>query len=240
MHRILHIPKPVSGFTPVGYGLLFNWHAALYSTGGASIAPAGWHVPSQTEWQTLIDNLTGNTTNDKIASLRSTEVTFQQSPQGTNTTGFSLKGSGYRDIFGGTFNHITNIDWIISTTFAFDYLGYHYYYFMNVSPVDLEADAFNPMAQGSPIRLIKDDSTDPGSMTDFDGNVYQTVKIGDQVWMAQNLIVTHFNDGTVIPWYGANSANYFTNAEWAALTIAGCCAYNNFVANVAPGFSFPA
>ncbi len=59
-----------------------------------------------------------------------------------------------------------------------------------------------------------------GTVTDIDGNVYQTIKIGDQWWMAENLNVTHYRNGDAIP--------YVTdNAEWSHLSGGGYCYYNN-------------
>ncbi|MDT8375006.1 MAG: FISUMP domain-containing protein [Bacteroidales bacterium] len=58
-------------------------------------------------------------------------------------------------------------------------------------------------------------------VADIEGNVYQTVKIGTQVWMAENLKTTKYNDDASIP-------NVTENADWIALTTdAYCWAQNN-------------
>jgi uncharacterized protein (TIGR02145 family) len=42
------------------------------------------------------------------------------------------------------------------------------------------------------------DFTTPATITDFENHVYNTVKIGNQLWMAENLRTTHYNNGELI------------------------------------------
>ena len=55
----------------------------------------------------------------------------------------------------------------------------------------------------------------PISVTDIEGNVYQTTKIGGQVWTTENLRVVKFNDGSPIP-------IVTDNTEWSKTTPSYC------------------
>ena len=59
-----------------------------------------------------------------------------------------------------------------------------------------------------------------GQFTDIDHNVYNTITIGTQVWMKENLKTTRYNDGTTIPLVT-------DSASWATLWAPGYCWYNN-------------
>lgn len=64
------------------------------------------------------------------------------------------------------------------------------------------------------------DVTVTRTVTDIDGNVYTTVKIGDQWWMAENLKVAHYRNGDEIP-------EVTDDDTWGVLTTGGRCVYDN-------------
>jgi uncharacterized protein (TIGR02145 family) len=67
-----------------------------------------------------------------------------------------------------------------------------------------------------------------GTVTDVDGNVYKTVKIGNQWWMAENLKTKTFSDGRLI-------LQQQNNTDWENANAAYCMYDNN---NTAPGYLY--
>ena len=67
----------------------------------------------------------------------------------------------------------------------------------------------------------KPELVQPGEpVTDIDGNTYKTVKIGDQVWMAENLAVTRYRNGD--PVSGVTELD-----EWVLLETGAWCESDN-------------
>ena len=62
------------------------------------------------------------------------------------------------------------------------------------------------------------------SIKDIDGNVYTSVVIGEQEWMVENLTVTHYRDGTEIPYLVAD-------ALWRSTDDGAYCYYDNHSSN---------
>jgi uncharacterized protein (TIGR02145 family) len=59
-----------------------------------------------------------------------------------------------------------------------------------------------------------------GSVSDIDGNLYKTIQIGSQVWLAENLKTTKYNDGAPIP-------DVTDQIEWQNRRSDAYCWYNN-------------
>ena len=72
----------------------------------------------------------------------------------------------------------------------------------------------------SEITSITFGNSGEGTVTDIDGNVYQTVMIGNQEWMAENLKVTHYRNGDAIP-------TGLSNSSWGNTTSGAYAVYDN-------------
>jgi len=74
-----------------------------------------------------------------------------------------------------------------------------------------------------------------GFITDIDANVYKIVQIGDQVWMAENLKVTHYRNGDEIP-TGLSTATWVDGCgycgEWALTTDGAYAVYDDNSSNI--------
>ena len=61
----------------------------------------------------------------------------------------------------------------------------------------------------------------PKYVVDIDSNFYKVVKIGNQIWMAENLKTTRLNDGTPIPFV-------LEDRQWRELKTPALCWYDDF------------
>lgn len=198
-------------FTDIHYGLLYNYYAGVDAK---KLAPAGFHIPSKTEFDDLITALGGLAgLSEKLREIGSTYWTAPNAGA-TNSSGLNGRGAGHRIYNTGVFAGInTTCNWL-TTTAPF---GVYHLEFEVSNTEQLVQFSQN---EGVSAIAIKDDSTDPGFVIDYDGNIYPTIKIGSQVWTAKNLIVKHYNDGTVIP-------ELQGDIFWSAANYGAWCYYNN-------------
>ena len=68
------------------------------------------------------------------------------------------------------------------------------------------------------------DPPEPGIVTDYDGNSYETIIIGTQEWMSENLKTTHYNNGNAIQY--VQSESYEPNV-WENLSTGAYGYYND-------------
>jgi len=86
----------ISASFPGVYGRLYTWYAVVDIR---NLCPAGWHIPSDTEWATLISYLGGDASAG--GKLKESGSLHWNSPNtgATNESGFNALPAGWRDVF---------------------------------------------------------------------------------------------------------------------------------------------
>jgi uncharacterized protein (TIGR02145 family) len=208
------ISVPVVLYT--GYGVLYNW----WVVDSGLLAPAGWRTPSNDDFATLAAYLGGNAAAG--GKLKEAGLGHWDSPNegADNSSGFTALPAGFRRD-DGTFENRTTATNLWSDDFSGDDPAEAYDCRLDVATGYFYQGLYGqPKKCGGSVRCILNgaDPDNPGSMSDIDGNIYPTVKIGTQVWMAANLTVEHYNDGTPITIEPDATA-------WAALSSEAMCYY---------------
>jgi uncharacterized protein (TIGR02145 family) len=217
------------------YGLLYNFYAI--SDSRKITSSDDWTIPTYSQQTALFTYLGGASVAGN--KLRETGTLHWTSPNSgaTNEVGFTARGAGQRP---SIFNSILNrmYFWSATPDSTNAYGAIIEYNNAGIVPFLL------PKYYGHSVRLVKEASgVSDGTSIEYIGNdlkKYTAIAINGIYWLAENLAETRFRTGAIIPWYGANPVDFFTNSEWSSLSTAGCAAYNNDVANVGVGFSFPA
>jgi uncharacterized protein (TIGR02145 family) len=83
------------------YGKIYNWFAVNDPRG---LAPNGWKIPSNSDWEILATNLGGE--DDFAGEKMKSTSEWHNGGNGTNLSGFNALASGYRDSK-GPFNFLT-------------------------------------------------------------------------------------------------------------------------------------
>jgi uncharacterized protein (TIGR02145 family) len=127
------------------YGKLYNWYAVQDSRG---LAPKGWHIPSDSEWDILVESIKGDSS---AGVFLKSKFGWRNSGNGLNSVGFRALPAGNRNN-NGFFNMSMLSGWWSSTDS--DSLNAWYrglYYTNNEIEKNLQSKPF-----GFSVRCVKD------------------------------------------------------------------------------------
>jgi uncharacterized protein (TIGR02145 family) len=198
------------------YGALYNWHTV--NTG--KLCPTGWRVPGEGDWTTLELYLGGR--NVAGGKLKEDGTWHWNGPNtgARDNYGFAMIGGGYRDGQGGGFYELGKGGYLWSALEENSTDGRWRGFSYDNIQMDL---GHSVKTTGMSVRCLLDEAPpepNPGTISDYEGNVYKTVLIGKQTWMAENLRNTHLANGERIP-------ELKTAAEWVSVTTPGFSWRNN-------------
>jgi uncharacterized protein (TIGR02145 family) len=210
------------------FGYLYNWYAA---TDVRNISAAGWEVPTISDYQILSNYLgaAGNYVSNVVGGkLKETGLTYWVSPNvgATNEVGFNAIGSGGRTTgFGqlGTTGFFWTRDNPFSATGYLALLSNSNQNFICATTISfLKKDGYGLRLKKITTTLVNGQT---GTYVGNDGKTYDTICIGTQEWVSQNLTETKYRDLSPIP-------NVTTQSTWSGLTTGAYCIYNNDPLNV--------
>lgn len=124
------------------YGYLYNWNSAL------NACPDGWHLPSQSEWDELLNNQGGGSVASK--NLKSNSG-WSSNGNGNNTSGFSALPGGGWDAEEDAFKYLgKNCFWWSSTKMYTNDA-----YFISLDIEDQGEDGNSDRSNAASVRCVK-------------------------------------------------------------------------------------
>lgn len=218
--------KTVDGIGTSNYSSSLNgltrnttYYVRAYAINTAGIG-YGNELTFKTKDSTIVDPSTSPPTVvfDKILNLRETYVYAYGNV--TNAGGSSVTERGFQVSM--LSNFIGSTDYILpgsTGTFSktIDKLVANTTYYIRAYAVNSFGKSFSNSISFTTLPL-------PLTVKDIDGNVYNTVTIGTQTWMVENLKVTKYRNGVSLP-------KVTDNTQWANLTTGAYCVYNDVSVN---------
>ena len=172
------------------YGKLYNWFAVNDKRG---LAPKGWYLPSQKDWDALIGTLRGQDVAGNKIKTTTGWGNKDMIGNGTNESHFTALPGGirYMDEFSNPFKSegIKGSWW---STNEVPIVNYSAFYFTVSCVGSANCASSIDKGLGMSVRCIKTGKEEPAGK-------YKTVKIGTQIWMTENLNVSTFRNGDPIP-----------------------------------------
>jgi uncharacterized protein (TIGR02145 family) len=157
----------------------------------------------------------GNITNDGGNPVTQRGVCWSSSPNPTTNDNITNNGNGLGS-FTSNLSGLTAIATYFIRAYAINGAGTFYGNEISFTTPDIISSS--PHTCGA--ENVHNPNLNYGSLTDQQGNVYKTIVIGNQEWMAENLKTSHYSNGDLIP-------NITDAAQWDGLSTGALCFYNN-------------